>query len=382
MAGRSRLDQTRRRVIHCDAQGVLFVEAEAESTSLDDLGDLAPRPEFRRLVPEARHADDDPSGEHPLFLLQLTRFRCGGASLGVAFHHILGDGTSLGQFMHTWADMARCLPGGTATPFHERSALAARHPPTPCFPHLEYAEPPSLASGPAGADADALSESVTAIFRLSAADLEVLKAQANEGGPPGRCSTYEAVAAHVWRCACEARALPSGQETQMRMPVNGRPRLRPPLPPGYFGNAIFTTGAAGELRGNPLAVAAGRVREALARMDDGYMRSALDHLEKRPDLPTLSRGARTFRSPNIALTSWVNLRLSDFDFGWGKPAFMSPAEVPFEGFGYLLPSPAAGDERSLSVSVVIRLQPEAMERWKNVFYDFRWWRNSRQRSKL
>jgi len=62
------------------------------------------------------------------------------------------------------------------------------------------------------------------------------------------------LAAHIWRSACKARGLPEDQETRLYIPINGRSRLKPPLPPGYLGNVIFSTiptGFAGDLVSKP-----------------------------------------------------------------------------------------------------------------------------------
>jgi hypothetical protein len=157
-------------------------------------------------------------------------------------------------------------------------------------------------------------------------------------------STFEAVAAHVWRCVSEARELLPEQDTKLYIATDGRSRLKPQLPEGYFGNVIFTTtpiARAAELQG-PSGASAGaaRIRAALARMDDEYLRSALDFLELRhPHIESLVRGAHTFRSPNLGITSWIRLPIYDADFGWGLPIFMGPAIIPFDGLAFILPPP-------------------------------------------
>jgi shikimate O-hydroxycinnamoyltransferase len=146
--------------------------------------------------------------------------------------------------------------------------------------------------------------------------------------------------------------------------TDGRQRLQPPLPNGYFGNVIFTVtplAEAGKVTSG-LAEGAAVIQGALDRMDNDYCRSALDYLELQPDLSALVRGAHTFRCPNLGLTSWVRLPIHDADFGWGRPVFMGPGGIAYEGLAFVLPS-ANGDG---SLSIAISLQAEHMEKFRKL----------------
>lgn len=68
MAGRMGKDQNGRLVINCNDEGVLFVEAESDST-LDDFGEFTPSPELRRLTPAVNYSGDISS--YPLFFAQV-----------------------------------------------------------------------------------------------------------------------------------------------------------------------------------------------------------------------------------------------------------------------------------------------------------------------
>ena len=78
----------------------------------------------------------------------------------------------------------------------------------------------------------------------------------------------------------------------MYVAVDSRVRLQPPLPRGYFGNAIFMAtpmALAGDLISKPIDSAASIIHEVLAQIDDEYLRSALDYLELQDDLTDLVR---------------------------------------------------------------------------------------------
>ena len=127
MAGRLKeADHNGRLEIDCNGEGALFVEAETMH-SLVDFGDFKPSPELTRLVIPTC----DYSKGHaliPLLMVQLTRFRCGGVTLGFAQHHRVADGLGHLHFIKSWARLARGLDLEVA-PLHERNPhLVPRNP--------------------------------------------------------------------------------------------------------------------------------------------------------------------------------------------------------------------------------------------------------------
>lgn len=364
MAGRLKRDEDGRIEIDCNGEGVLFVEAESSDGTIDDFGDFAPTLELRRLIPAVDYTQGISS--YALLVLQVTYFKCGGVSLGVGMQHHAADGFSGLHFINTWSDIARGLDL-TLPPFIDRTLLKARDPPQPQFPHIEYQPPPSLKTPPQNPDLP-VPETAVNIFKLTRDQINALKSKSKEDGNEISYSSYEMLAGHVWRSACKARGLVKDQETKLYIATDGRARLRPPLPPGYFGNVIFTAtplAVAGDLESKPVWYAASKIHDALARMDNDYLRSALDYLELQPDLKALVRGAHTFKCPNLGITSWVRLPIHDADFGWGRPIFMGPGGIAYEGLSFILPSP----NNDGSLSVAISLQMEHMKLFQKFLYD-------------
>ncbi|KAK9149860.1 hypothetical protein Scep_008617 [Stephania cephalantha] len=101
-------------------------------------------------------------------------------------------------------------------------------------------------------------------------------------------------------------------------------------------------------------------------MDNYYLRSALDYLELQPDLMVLVFEADILRCPNLVIKSWTWLPIHDCDFGWGRPIFMGPGGITYEGLPFLLPS-SINDG---SLSLLISLQMKHMELFKKLFYEF------------
>ncbi|KAJ0833896.1 putative quinate O-hydroxycinnamoyltransferase [Helianthus annuus] len=346
MGGRLKRDEDGRIEIDCQGQGVLFVEAESDGV-VDDFGDFAPTLELRKLIPAVDYSQGIES--YPLLVLQVTYFKCGGVSLGVGMQHHAADGASGLHFI-------------------DRTLLRARDPPQPAFDHIEYQPAPPMKTAPKTTNDETVPETAVSIFKLTRDQLNALKAKSKEAGNTISYSSYEMLSGHVWRCVCKARGLPDDQDTKLYIATDGRARLRPSLPPGYFGNVIFTTtpiAVAGELQAKPTWYAAGKIHDALARMDNDYLRSALDYLELQPDLKALVRGAHTFKCPNLGITSWARLPIHDADFGWGRPIFMGPGGIAYEGLSFVLPSP----DNDGSLSIAISLQAEHMKLFSNLLYD-------------
>ncbi|XP_057787822.1 rosmarinate synthase-like [Salvia miltiorrhiza] len=356
VAGRLEKADNGRFQINCNAEGVLFVEAECDA-AVDDLSDFRARAPDLSLVPKVDYSRG--ISTWPLSLLQLTRFKCGSISLGVANDHHVFDGIAALHYINTWADTARGLTAAAFPPFHDRRLLSARSPPQPQFPHDEYQPPPPLITPLSPPNTDTLHST----FSLTPDHLRALKQRCNG------YTTYEAVTAHVWRCVCAARSLPPDQQTKLQISVDGRSRLRPPLPPGFFGNVIFyttSTALCGELVANPLGFAVEKVHEAVARMNDEYLRSAIDYLElKLPNIHTTTRSDKTVKCPNFDITSWVRLPFYEADFGWGKPVYAGPAAAPYEGKGFMF----VDAERNGSWLLEITLLKPHMEAFHKLFYD-------------
>ncbi|KAI3715040.1 hypothetical protein L6452_22006 [Arctium lappa] len=364
MAGRLGRDESGRIVINCNSEGVLFVEAESDST-LDDFGEFTPSPEFRRLTPTVDYSSDISS--YPLFFAQVTHFKCGGVALGCGVHHTLSDGLSSLHFINTWSDMARGL-SVAIPPFIERTLLRAREPPTPTYDHVEYHSPPSMNTTAQKPGSGSLSKSSTAMLKLTLDQLNSLKAKAkNDSG--NTHSTYEILAAHIWRCACKARGLPDDQLTKLYVATDGRSRLSPRLPPGYLGNVVFTAtpvAKSGDLTSKSLSNTAKLIHTTLTKMDDDYLRSAIDYLELQQDLSALIRGPSYFASPNLNINAWTRLPVHDADFGWGRPIFMGPACILYEGTIYVLPSP--NNDRSVSLAVCLDANEQPL--FEKFLYEF------------
>ncbi|OEL33987.1 Shikimate O-hydroxycinnamoyltransferase [Dichanthelium oligosanthes] len=230
LAGRLCVDGEGQLVIDTNAEGALLVVARSDKLTLEDFADLKPTPELKTLF--------------------VPRVEPSSVMLAIQVHSLVGDGAVFDP------------------PCHDRALLRARSPPvvqpdalSVFCRQLSFAPP----SGPVANE----------VFTISKDRLAALKRAA------GGVSTFCAVSALVWQCACAARGLRRPDaEAHLALPANIRRVVKPPLPDHYFGNALIfleTVALVQDVTSESLAATASRIRRVISRMDDELARSAIDY---------------------------------------------------------------------------------------------------------
>ncbi|CAI9761014.1 unnamed protein product [Fraxinus pennsylvanica] len=363
--------------LHCNAEGATLVEAESELMIEDyTIQGFVPNEAMRELIPKVEyHAT--PIHEQPLVLVQLTKFSCGGICLGLGISHILVDGISAMHFVSEWAKIA-CGEMTGIFPILDRKILRFGEPPsTPKFGHIELTPPPLLV-GQSDNMEERKKPTTVAMLKLSKQQVDELKSKANEDTPYKNTirpyTRYEAVAGHMWRCASKARGHKNEQLTRLHLAVDLRNRIQPPIPKGYFGNAVIRQAAvatAGDLLSNPLAYASSRIRESVEKVTDEYIRSYLLVVNQQDiswlrNFPTEGYSLGSFYgNPNMEITSWTSMSVYEADFGWGDLIHMGPAEMGFDGKSFIIPS-REGDG---SLMAAFCLQTDHIGTFKQLFYE-------------
>ncbi|KAK6911091.1 hypothetical protein RJ641_000021 [Dillenia turbinata] len=92
-----------------------------------------------------------------------------------------------------------------------------------------------------------MDSTAVSIFKFTRDQRNILKTKYKEDGNTTSYSSYKLLAGHVLCSACKAHGLTDDQDTKLYITTDGRARLQPTLPPGYFSNVIYTT--------TPIAVA-------------------------------------------------------------------------------------------------------------------------------
>ncbi|KAJ4709555.1 Hydroxycinnamoyl-CoA shikimate/quinate hydroxycinnamoyl transferase [Melia azedarach] len=363
VAGRFGRDENGRIQINCNGDGALFVEAETRC-AIDDLGDFTQN--LLWLHPRVDYTKDMSS--YPILVTQVTRFKCGGVSLGFALHHTFADGTSVFHFINAWAEMARGFPI-SIPPFFDRTLLDVGVPASPTFHHIEYDPPPTLNIPSQSTEFQSNPNSIsTSILKLSPDQVNTLKTMLKKDlGSDIKYSGFEILTAHIWRCLCKARGLSDDQASKLHIPTSARSRLNPPLPSGYVGNVIFNAtpvALSGDIQSEPLKNTVERIHKAIKRMDDEYLKSALAYLKQQQDLTVLRKGSRNMNCPNLNVSNISRISFFDADFGWGRAIFVRPTPL-VDGVIHILPSPN-NDE---SLYVAINLETHHLRLFNKLFYE-------------
>ncbi|KAK4756715.1 hypothetical protein SAY87_006842 [Trapa incisa] len=328
---------------------VKFVEASVDCRFDQASSLLEPSRDTLSLHPPTK-------GIEELFQVQITRFACSTVVIGITAQHIVADGQSIGNFLVAWGRACRGLDIGPL-PLHDRlSFFTLRDPPEIEFDHLgkEYTNKKTLEDEAGRSNEVALDDLVMHKIHFSADFIEKLKARASPSFGPSDItsdekrtsySTFECLIAHLWRALTRARMLDASEITQMKIAVNGRPRMNPKVPNQYFGNLVLwarPTAKVTDLLNRPVSLVAELIHEGIVKIDDGYIRSFINFSETRfeqdSDVIPFPLGEKCPRCPNIEVYSWLKLPFSDLDFGFESPYMFMPAHCPTEGILFVLPA--------------------------------------------
>ncbi|XP_048568501.1 acyl transferase 7-like [Triticum urartu] len=293
--------------VDCTGEGIWFVEAAA-SCALADVDGLecCPLP-----IPQKLLLPRPPPGEKLdglIFMVQATRFTCGGFAVGIIFRHAVFDGQGAAQFLTAAGELARGLKAPSVAPVWDRDAIP---------------DPP----GPLPGQVTEF-RLVTQVADISAESIARVKdefKQASAASAGEVCSTFDAVTAIVFKCRtlALASALPDDDaEVRVAFAVSTRRLLRGVLPiptvEGYYGNCVFlacVARAGKAVREAALAEVVGAVREAKEAVPArfaGWMRGVEQY-----DVPPLDYST-------VTLSDWTRLGLDEVDYGFGVPGYVSP----------------------------------------------------------
>ncbi|GFP91147.1 omega-hydroxypalmitate o-feruloyl transferase [Phtheirospermum japonicum] len=303
-------------------RGALLVEAHAD-VALADLGDLTvPNPAWIKLIYRFPDEQQYEVINMPPVIAQVTRFSCGGFSLGLRMCHCLCDGFGAMQFLSAWARTAKA--GSLVLnpePCWDREFFKPRNPPKIEFPHTEFKK---IEEDSALTRRLWQGELVQRCYKISREYQARLKRLAQE--EVSSCTAFDAMAAHVWRSWVRALyGVESDVKLRLTFSVNARAKLRnPPLRDGFYGNALCVACAASNverLADGCLGETARLVHEARLGVTEEYLRSTVDYIE-------LHRPERLEFGGKLTITQWTRFSIYESaDFGWGKPIYAGPIDL-------------------------------------------------------
>ncbi|KAL9243570.1 hypothetical protein vseg_017442 [Gypsophila vaccaria] len=313
LAGRVRETREGKLVVECTGEGVLFVDARV-GVSLDDFGRPL-HPPFPCLDELLYHVSGSSGILHcPLLHIQVTRLKCGGFVIALKCNHTITDGRGVVQFLNAVAELAQGAEFPSVSPVWERHLLTTPNSSqvSRSFEQVEMKMDINKGIVP-------LEDMVYKSYFFGPTEISKLR----NSIPQSQVATsFELITAHLWRCRAIAMYKDPHEAAQLTYPVDIRSKLNPPLPTGYYGNAVVLQMAespVGSLSNKPLQYAVELVKESKGNI-------AREKTLSLADLAAISRGLEARKRDVFTVSDHRRLGLNSLDFGWGRPVYDGIAE--------------------------------------------------------
>lgn len=313
IAGRFRANSVDGKLsVDCTGEGVWFVEASA-GCRLEDVDYLQCQP-FKipgeQLLPAAPPGVD----ENALtFMMQVTKFTCGGFAIGFRTSHCIFDAIGVGQFLLAISEMGKGLAQPTVIPVWSREK----------FPGPANFQPeiiPQLKPTPPPLPPALKLEHCTMDVSLEATD-RLKNSFAKATGKT--CTAFDILTAMIWQCRTRAAGPPPPDaELTLNFPANIRPQLRKELTRdgGYYGNCIYHVlikAPSGKIADAPFFEVVELISDAKESLSTKFSRWLMGDPTENP-LPL------SFTYESMSITDLRRVRFDEADYGWGPPDHIVP----------------------------------------------------------
>lgn len=304
----------------CRAQGALFMEAVSDHT-INDF-DRAPRSvtQWRKLL--SLHVADVLRGAPPL-VIQLTWLPDGAATLGVGINHCVCDGIGGAEFLNSFAELVTSqgrVVDLKPKPIWDRHLFDPIKPPRSySVSHPEFNRVPDLCGFVTRFSNERLTPTSIIFDKRCLNELKRLALSRSRPCDELTYTSFEVIAAHVWRSWARALNLPSNQILKLLFSINIRNRVKPSVPNGYYGNAFVVACAqtsVKDLTEKGLWYASMLIKRAKDRVNNEYVRSVVQSVSQSTATPD-SVGV-------LIMSQWSRLGLERVDFGMGRPVHVGP----------------------------------------------------------
>ncbi|XP_050219773.1 stemmadenine O-acetyltransferase-like [Mercurialis annua] len=323
--------------IDCNDEGALFVEAKANCQLSDILQDYNPS-DSNKLIPLPPH-----QCENLTAFFQVTLFKCGGLCISFSLLHKLGDALSQFQFLNSWAAITRGDYSEIAT--SPIFGMATLFPPIKMQSRMDFEE--------LGED-----KIVTKRFVFDASTIAALQAKySNEiGYSPSR---VVALAGFIWSrfiAAIQTNKTDRNHLYALSNVVNFRRRIEPPLSNMHFGNLFTTAWVKVNINNRQQKSADAKYNydaNIVSQMSDAMRSVTPDAIFK------LTQEVVKGEVIGFFFTSLCKMPIYEADFGWGKPVFVSSANLPLKNLVSFLDAKQGG-----AIEAWINLNEENMAKFE------------------
>ncbi|KAK7273275.1 hypothetical protein RIF29_14324 [Crotalaria pallida] len=305
---------------------------------------------------------EDKKGHHYPLVVKVTKFICGGFTIGLSISHRLCDGYGGSQFYEAIIELARGNNEPSVKPVWERERLIGS---TTKLPFQDLKDVVSVAVSPFGLSTTLVHEcfqvDLESIRRLK---MRLMKESGNESMEEKSFTTFETLGAYIWRSRARALQLKNEGKTILSIAIGMRGRLDPPLPDGYYGNATLDAHVAltvKELNERPLLEVMKVIRHK--------KKAALTADSIKNTIDTICPSLEYFENFGPAFTSLIDWRpfglKEKMDFGGRKLVNMTPVPCS-ESMSECIITPPSKLEPSMKgrVGIFLSLPAAAMIKFK------------------
>ncbi|XP_010433067.1 PREDICTED: spermidine coumaroyl-CoA acyltransferase-like [Camelina sativa] len=299
--------------------------------------------------------------------MQVTKFPCGGFTIGLSLLHALCDGFGVARFVHSLAELAGAKSEPSVLPVWQRERLVRE---------IDN-EPAKLPCG-VGSRASLLATSpymssndwVTEIISIKDGNIKMLKDTLVKDCemPKETFTTYEILSSCIWKSRSRALNLDLDKISVLCIVVGIGHVLDPPLSAGYYGNSVvdvYIELTARELHELSISDIVKIVKGAKKKAyDKRYIKEEIINIERM-----IKEDAKSDPVVDglLVMTDVRNIRLfGSMDFGWNDPVnmrFLTFQESARNMVMILGPS-KLDPEMEGGVRVVMTLPRDAMVKFK------------------
>ncbi|KAH9329519.1 hypothetical protein KI387_001627, partial [Taxus chinensis] len=298
-AGRLRNKENGDLEVECNGEGAVFVEAIADNelSVLQDLDEY--NPSLQQLVFTV--PVDTKIEDLHLLSVQVTCFKCGGFVVGTSFYHVVCDGKGIGQFLRAMSEISKGAFKPSLEPTWNREMVKPKD--------LMYLQSYPFESIPPPLKFEKI---VQSSIHINFETINYIKRHMME-----ECkqtfTAFEIVAALVWLARTKSLKIPHSEIVHLAFPVDMRTSFDPPLPKGYYGNAVGVACAIDNVKD----LLCGSLFRTLMIIKTAKF-SLNENFRSRMLMKPSTFNVKIKNENVIAFGDWRNLGFYEADYGWGN----------------------------------------------------------------
>ncbi|MED6168230.1 hypothetical protein PIB30_010012 [Stylosanthes scabra] len=313
--------------LHCNDQGASLLVTRIKTTTLSHILRNPTDSLLNPLFPDELQWKDM-GLESSLLAVQINCFSCGGMAVTVCMSHKIGDASTLFNFFNDWSTLTREYsytqqPHITiALPHVGASSL---------FPQNHFPLPRQFSFVPHH-------NMVCRRLVFEGSKIDSLKALCSE--KVEKPTRFEVVVALIYKCGVSALGL-SVRNMLLRVAINLRSRIVPPLPEKSLGNLAWSFYASSMDKNNDeveLHEVVTKTREGLSLFCDKYVRNFGD-LKFVSEFLRFGRAVTNNNNKScedgeekkkdmMFFSGWCRFKAYEADFGWGNPVWVTTGVCP------------------------------------------------------